>query len=147
MNHQARDPRRRYRARLLLTTCWVAALGITSRAVPVGALIWDKYVGDVVYAAVFYLALSLIWVAAPRRAKVALTAVYVVAIEAFQLTQIPARLYHSERWVVRAFAYVVLGSTFSGWDLLAYAVGIAGIVWLDRRCLDVESASSSLPIV
>ena len=69
----------------------------------------------------------------------ALTAVYVVAIEAFQLTPIPAQLCHSERWVVKAFVYVVLGSTFSGWDLLAYGVGIAGIVWLDRRWLDGEN--------
>jgi len=135
MNKQARDSHRRYRARLLLTTCLVATLGITSCAVPVGALMWDKYVGDVVYAAVFYLTLSLIWVAAPRTTKMALTAGYVVAIEAFQLTQIPAQLYHSERLVVRAFAYVVLGSTFSEWDLLAYGVGIAGMVWLDRWCL------------
>ena len=135
MNNQARAPRRRYRARLLLTTCWVVALGIASRVVPVGALIWDKYLGDAVYAAAFYLALSLIWVAAPRRTKIALTAVYVVAIEAFQLTPIPAQLCHSERLAVRAFAYVVLGSTFSGWDLLAYGVGIAGIAWLDRRWL------------
>ena len=69
----------------------------------------------------------------------ALTAVYVVAIEAFQLTPIPAQLCHSQRWVVRAFAYVILGSTFSGWDLLAYAVGIVGIAWLDGRYLDVEN--------
>ena len=139
MNKQSPDLRRRYRARLFLATCLAVALGITSRVVPVGALMWDKYVGDAVYAAVFYLALSLIWVTAPRRTKMALTAVYVVAIEAFQLTPIPAQLCHSQRWVVRAFAYVILGSTFSGWDLLAYAVGIVGIAWLDGRYLDVEN--------
>ena len=132
MNKQVRDPNRRYRARLLVTTCLVAAIGITSRVVWVGSLIWDKYVGDVVYAAVFYLVLSLIWVEGTITAKMVLTAAYVTAIEVFQLTQIPIHLNQSGSFVIRAFAYVVLGSTFSWWDFLAYGIGIAGILLLDR---------------
>jgi len=137
MRKQVRDPCKRYRARLLVTTCLVAAIGITSRVVWVGSLIWDKYVGDVVYAAVFYLVLSLIWAKGTTTVKIILTAAYVVAIEVFQLTQIPVRLNQSENLVIRVFAYVVLGSTFSWWDLLAYSIGIAGILLLDRRCLRV----------
>ncbi len=132
MSKWVRDACKRYRVRLLIATCLVAAVGITSRVVPIGSLIWDKYVGDVVYAAVFYLVLSLIWAEGTITAKMILTAVYVVAIEVFQLTPIPVRLNQSENLVIRAFAYVVLGSTFSWWDLLAYSIGIAGILALDK---------------
>ena len=137
MSKRVRDPCKRYRVRLFLTTCLVAAIGITSRVVGVGSLIWDKYVGDVVYAAVFYLVLSLIWAEGTTTVKIILTAAYVVAIEVFQLTQIPVRLNQSENLVIRVFAYVVLGSRFSWWDLLAYSIGIAGILALDRWYLRV----------
>ncbi len=85
-----------------------------------------------VYAAVFYLGLSLVWPRGAILAKAFLTVAYVVAIETFQLTPIPAQLSQGESLAIRLFAYVVLGSRFSGWDLLAYGIGIAGI-WLADR--------------
>lgn len=108
------------------------ALGLVSRLVPLGYLLWDKYLGDAVYAATFYLGLSLIWPRGPIRAKIILTTIYVVAIETFQLTPIPTQLGQSDNPAVKLFAYLVLGSRFSGWDLLAYWVGIAGIGVIDR---------------
>jgi hypothetical protein len=110
----------------------VAGLGIVSRLFPVGFILWDKYLGDVVYAAVFYLCLSLIWPRGAIAGKAFWTVVYVVAIETFQLTPIPVQLGHSDNLVIRLFAYVVLGSRFSGWDLLAYGVGLAAIIVVDR---------------
>jgi hypothetical protein len=58
-------------------------------------------------------------------------------IEVLQLTQIPVQLNQSESFIIRAFAYVVLGSTFGWWDLLAYSIGIAGVLLLDRWHLRV----------
>lgn len=124
-----------YTHRLLLTTCLVAAVGIASRTIHVGSLLWDKYLGDVVYAAFFYLLLSLAWREGTTTMKALLTTAYVVAIEVFQLTQIPAHLNRSANLFIRLFAYVVLGSAFSWWDLLAYAVGIVGISLADRLYL------------
>lgn len=66
------------------------------------------------------------------RAKIILTAVYVVAIETFQLTPVPAQLGQSDHIAIKLFAYHVLGSQFSGWDLLAYGVDIAGISVVDQ---------------
>ena len=123
---------RSHRHRLFWVTCLVAAIGIISRVVQIGSSIWDKYVGDIVYAAVFYLLLSLIWGEGAVIVKVILTIVYVVAIETFQLTQIPASLSQSTNLAIRAFAYVVLGSGFSWWDMLAYGVGIGGISLIDK---------------
>ncbi|MCQ3972426.1 MAG: DUF2809 domain-containing protein [Anaerolineae bacterium] len=118
--------------RYLVTLGLIAGLGLISRLVPIGSILWDKYLGDVVYAAVFYLGLSLIWPRGAILAKAFLTVVYVVAIETFQLTLIPAQLSQSDSLAIRLFAYVVLGSRFSGWDLLAYGIGIAGIGLADR---------------
>ena len=125
----------RYTHRLFLTTCVVAAVGIASRTIHVGSLLWDKYLGDAVYAAFFYLLLSLAWREGTITMKALLTATYVVAIEVFQLTQIPAHLNRSANLFIRLFAYVVLGSAFSWWDLLAYGVGIGGISLTDRLYL------------
>jgi hypothetical protein len=127
--------RRSYRFRLGLLTCLVAATGITSRVVYVGSPIWDKYLGDAVYAAVFYLTLALVWKEGRIATKATLTMVYVTAIELFQLTQIPAHLNQSSILAVRAFAYVVLGSAFGWWDMLAYCIGTGAALLADRVCL------------
>jgi hypothetical protein len=37
--------------------------------------------------------------------------------------------------VAKLFAYFVLGSGFSGWDLLAYLLGIVLAILLDRMLL------------
>jgi hypothetical protein len=129
------ESRAGYRRRLLWAALATAAIGILSRTVRTGSPLWDKYVGDVVYAAFFYLALSALWPGGAITAKALLTAVYVVAIETFQLTPVPAHLNHSANPVVKAFAYVVLGSVFGWWDMLAYLTGIGGISLLDKLTL------------
>ena len=58
-------------------------------------------------------------------------AVAMTAIELFQLTGVPADMLRSRYLVVRAGARL-LGTEFSGFDLLAYAVGIGCIAVMDR---------------
>jgi len=48
------------------------------------------------------------------------------------LTQIPTHLNRSANLVIRLFAYIVLGSAFSWWDMLAYGIGIGGISLGDK---------------
>jgi hypothetical protein len=122
-----------YRAKVFVAICVVVLLGILSRAVPIGLRLWDKYFGDALYAVAFYLASSVLWPIWRVETKTLSTAVYVVAIEAFQITGVPAQLKQSSQLVIKLFAVVVLGSSFSWWDLLAYAVGIAGIIAVDWR--------------
>ena len=118
--------------KVLLLLLAAATVGLVSRLLPIGVRLWDKYVGDMVYAAAFYLVVSLIWRDWSIAPKLLITAIYVVAIEAFQLTPVPTQLGQSRQIVVKLFAYVVLGSKFSWWDLLAYGVGIAAVVSVDR---------------
>jgi len=122
----------RYRYQLGAAFAAAAALGALSRLVPLGCKLWDKYLGDVVYAMVFYLFLSLFYHRGSMIKRSLITAFYVVAIECFQLTGIPSRLYGLDHRAISSFVYVVLGSSFSWWDILAYAVGIAAIAALDQ---------------
>ncbi len=113
----------------------VVTVGVVSRGLPLGFSLWDKYLGDVLYASLFYFAFSLLWSRNSIAFKATLTCVYVAAIEFFQLTGIPAQLNQSDNLLVKLFAYFVLGSGFSGWDLLAYGIGILLAVLVDRVLL------------
>lgn len=93
----------------------IIAVGLLSRRVPLGNVLWDKYMGDVLYAAMVCSILGRYWAAA----------LVMVVIECFQLTGIPAGLLTNDWWALRMLARL-LGTTFSFLDLAAYGVGIAG---------------------
>jgi Protein of unknown function (DUF2809) len=91
------------------------AAGLGVRHVTGGA--FGKYAGDALYATAVYWCVVLV---KPTMRLAAIVAVGICwAIELFQLTPIPARLSsHS------TLSRLVLGSTFGGWDLVAYPVGV-----------------------
>ncbi len=97
----------------------IVAVGLLSRRVPLGNVLWDKYLGDAMYAAMVCCLLRRYW------GRYWAAALVMVVIECFQLTGIPAGLLASDWWVVRMLARL-LGTTFSFLDLAAYAVGIVG---------------------
>jgi hypothetical protein len=89
--------------------------------------VFDKYLGDALYAAMVYGILRLSW----RAAVSAVSAMVVMtAIELFQLTMIPANMLASEHLMTRICARL-MGVQFSFLDLLAYAVGIGCIYLVD----------------
>jgi hypothetical protein len=99
----------------------IIALGLLSRAWPVGFFLWDKYLGDALYAAMVYCLIGWKWDAPPRKLALASMAV-MTAIEAFQLTGL------ASGWIGR-----VLGTYFSWFDLAAYVVGILAAWGIDHR--------------
>ena len=100
-----------------------------ANVVHTGLVIFDKYLGDALYAAMVYAILRLLW----RTAALALPAMAIMTvIELFQLTMIPARMLASEHWIVRICARL-MGTEFSFLDLLAYGVGIGCIYLVDFR--------------
>lgn len=109
----------------------VSAIGIASRVFHTGYLLLDKYLGDVVYAVVFYLFLGLVWDRAASHARASVALVFVLAVELFQLTLIPLRLSLSDRFLLR-FASILLGTQFGWWDIVAYLAGIGGVFLVDR---------------
>ena len=129
----------RLRSRLSWVFCIVSiiALGILSRVVHTGLPLFDKYLGDALYAAMVYGILRL-W---SRPAPSAVCAMVVMtAIELFQLTMIPAQMLGSVHWLTRICARL-LGVEFSFLDLLAYAVGIACIYLVDSSQRNGEEHS------
>jgi hypothetical protein len=118
-----------FRFRLLLALAAVVALGLLSRLRPIGWSLYDKSLGDVLYAIAAYLVLALLlyrwrpsWVAT-------LALALCLAVESFQATGVPARYAHitAVRWL--------LGTTFSWHDVGCYVIGVAVITVLDGLVL------------
>jgi hypothetical protein len=106
----------------------IVAAGLLSRVAHTGFRLFDKYLGDALYAAMVYVIFRL----TGRIARVAVwSAVAMTAIELFQLTGVPAGMLRSGYPAVRACARL-LGTEFSVFDLLAYALGIGCIAVADR---------------
>lgn len=105
------------------------ALGLASRTYSIGWVVWDKYLGDALYAVMVYAILRMGGNASPRTLAL-LTLILMTAIELFQLTGIPRQLLASGNAALRIVARL-LGTTFSFMDLGAYIAGIAAIRWLD----------------
>ena len=103
----------------------IIAVGILSRVIHTGLAVFDKYLGDALYAAMVYSLLRLRWKAVAIPSMTIMT-----ALELFQLTGIPAQLLASEHLAVQIFARL-LGTEFSFLELFAYAVGIACIYFVD----------------
>jgi len=111
----------------VLCLAGIISLGILSRVVHTGLVVFDKYLGDALYAAMVYSILRLVW----RTAAVAVPAMIVMTvIELFQLTAIPASLLASEHLLARICARL-MGTEFSFLDLLAYGLGIGCIYVAD----------------
>jgi Protein of unknown function (DUF2809) len=107
----------------------IILLGIFSRVVHTGWLIFDKYLGDALYAAMIYTILRA-W-SRPTAAVVS-SAIVMTALELFQLTMIPAHLLQSGHLVIRIVARL-MGTDFSFLDLAAYGVGIGCVYLVDQR--------------
>jgi hypothetical protein len=119
---------------VVLSLAIVIAVGILSRRVHTGFWLFDKYLGDALYAAMFFLLIRLFVDRGTRLPKALMAFGLVVLIECFQLTYIPLRLSQSSDPVLRIMA-VLLGTGFSVFDILAYLAGIAGVYVVDRILL------------
>jgi hypothetical protein len=116
----------------------IITMGILSRVVHTGLVVFDKYLGDALYAAMVYGILRLLW----RPAASAVCAMVVMTtIELFQLTMIPARMLSSGHWMTRICARL-MGVEFSFLDLLAYGVGIGCIYLVDASQQKGEEESA-----
>ena len=103
----------------------VIALGILSRADPIGWFWYDKSLGDVLYAMAAYFGLAFLLPRVPVGTIAALGAGACLAVEFLQLTEINASLLRVP--VLRWF----LGTTFLWHDIVCYLLGIAVAVALE----------------
>lgn len=131
------NPRRSWRFCIVS----IIALGVLSRVVHTGLVIFDKYLGDALYAAMVYGFFRL--ATTPAKSADGATAT-MIAIETFQLTGIPAHMLASENQITRICARL-MGTQFSLLDLLAYGVGIGCIYVLDSQPNRSPAPSASAP--
>ena len=108
----------------------IVIAGVASRVFHSGFALIDHDLGEALYAALAYVLLGIVRPQLMPVPKALITLAAMVAIEAFQLTGVPARFAASENRVLNLLA-VVLGTTWNWRDLLGYAVGIAVVALLD----------------
>jgi hypothetical protein len=113
----------------VFATLCIITVGIISRLVQTGFVLFDKYLGDALYAMMVYALLRLR--TGPRSAALG-ASLLMTALECFQLTSIPAQMLGSAQLPIRLCARL-LGTHFAWPDLLAYAIGISGIHYVDSR--------------
>jgi hypothetical protein len=115
--------------RLLAALAVTVALGLASRYYPLGLFVYDKSLGDALYAVAVYLVFALLLFRRPPVGIAVLALALCLMIESFKFTGIPARLAHIPLvpWL--------LGTTFSWHNLACYAIGVALIFALDALLL------------
>ena len=116
-------------ARLLLALGGTISLGILSRLYPVGWSVYDKSLGDILYAVAAYLALAVL---RPRWSPALLAGLALaacLAVEAMQATGLPAQ--YADSLVIRW----LIGTTFAWHDIGCYVVGVALIAAADGHWL------------
>ena len=122
----------RSRSTIVLWALAVITLGILSRKFPLGFILWDKYLGDALYAILLYLCISFIWPKKSLLWRATISTIAVAAIEFFQLSGIPHQLGQSGSTPLKLLSRA-LGTHFSWLDMLAYLAGIAFVVLLGLR--------------
>ena len=101
-------------------------LGLASRLHPLDWFLWDRVLGEVLYAVAAYLVLAMLLASRPPGHLAGLAFGCCLAVEVFKLTGIPAE--HQRVFLVRwllgmTFAWVNLGYYFLGVVLIAFADG------------------------
>src|SRR5689334_16387722 len=102
------------RPRAALLVVGAIALGLFSRKVPLGFFLWDKSLGDALYAVMVFGIVTLVRPNARAVTRSAVAFAICFALELFQLTGIPKTMPRALR--------TALGDTFSWHDVACYAV-------------------------
>lgn len=109
------------------------AVGVATRAWPIDVALWDKVLGDALYAVALYLLIAIGATILRRPWSASVVGGIAVgvcwAIEAFQATGWTARTVSS------ANLRHVLGTTFGFTDLIWYLIGVVVIALIDVRWL------------
>jgi hypothetical protein len=125
--------------RLLLALAATVFLGLASRLHPLGWFLWDRVLGEVLYAVAAYLVLALLLVARPPWLLAGLAFGGCLAVEVFKLTGLPAE--HQHVFLVRWF----LGMTFAWVNLGYYFVGAVLIAFADGATRGAKRAATGTP--
>ncbi len=108
-------------------------VGLASRRYPVGVFLWDKSLGDALYAAMLYFFVAL-GRPTTRPSRLGASALGIsIAVELFQLTGIPEKM--------PRVLQITLGTSFGWHDIACYIVGAGAVtightLWPERPSSD-----------
>lgn len=114
--------------RLMLALAVTVALGLASRLYPVGWVLWDRVLGEVLYGVAAYLLWAILLVHKRPLLVAAIAFACCLAVESFKLTGVPADNQHvfPVRWFLgMTFSVVNIGYYLAGVVLVAFADGAA----------------------
>jgi hypothetical protein len=123
--------------RLLLAMSITVALGLASRLYPTGWFLWDRVLGEVLYAVAAYILWAMLLGRKPPVLIAVIAFASCLAVELFKLTGIPAESQHV--FLVRWF----LGMTFSVVNLGYYLIGIVLSACADGATRGLPRAENS----
>ena len=121
--------------RLLLALAATVVLGLASRLHPAGWFLYDRVLGEVLYAVAAYLVLAMLLLRQSPWFIAVLAFACCLAVELFKLTGIPAE--YQRVLLVRWF----LGMTFSCVNLGYYLIGVVLIAFADRTTRGAKLAA------
>lgn len=126
--------------RLLLALAATIGIGLASRLHPVGWFLWDRVVGEVLYAVAAYLALAMILFRKPPSVVAAVAFSSCLTVELFKLTGIPRE--NQDVFLVHWF----LGMTFSVVNLGYYFIGVVLSALADAAFLGPRASRPPLTV-
>jgi hypothetical protein len=115
------------------------ALGLASRLYPTGWFLWDRVLGEVLYAVAAYIVWAMLLGRKPPIVIAVIAFASCLAVELFKLTGIPAENQHV--FLVRWF----LGMTFAWVNLCYYLIGMVLSAWADLVTRGAKFAATGTP--
>jgi hypothetical protein len=110
--------------RLILAFVVTIMVGLASRLHPLGWFLWDRVIGEILYAVAAYLALAMLLFRRPPLVVAVIAFACCLAVEFFKLTGIPREYQHIflVKWFLgMQFDVVNLGYYFIGVVLISFA--------------------------
>lgn len=123
--------------RLLLALVATAILGLASRLYPLGWFLYDRVLGEVLYAVAAYLVLAMLLFRKPPLFIAVLGFGGCLGVELFKLTGIPAE--YQNVFLVRWF----LGMTFAWVNLAYYFIGVVLIAFAYHATCGAKMTAAS----
>lgn len=123
--------------RLLLALALTVALGLASRLYPTGWFLWDRILGEVLYAVAAYLVWAMLLFGRSPWLIAAIAFACCLAVELFKLTGVPAE--NQRVFLVRWF----LGMVFDAVNLVYYFTGAALIACADYATRGTKRVDNS----
>lgn len=112
---------------------FIILLGILSRIIKFNNVILDKYLGDLLYALMFYYIFKLFL--ANHWHRVGLTFSLMIIFEVLQLIGI-SQILRSYQFLPYNILAILIGSQFSFLDILAYTIGLIIVSFIELRTKD-----------